>query len=90
MISLELVQKSIFTERQVILALQENKADRSVEEMSRELSTNNDTFCNWRTRSCKIEIGHVNRLKVWKMRVEILSECLLMRPQIFNWQKMFH
>ena len=44
------MKKSKFTESQIIKAIKENEAGRSVEEISRELGINKGTFYNWRKK----------------------------------------
>lgn len=55
--------KSRFTESQIIKALKENEAGRSVDEISRELSINKGTFYNWRKKYGGMEVSHLKRLK---------------------------
>ena len=57
------MKKSKFTESQIIKALKENEAGRSVEEISRELGINKGTFYNWRNRYGGMEVSHLKRLK---------------------------
>jgi len=57
------MKKSKFTESQIIKALKENEAGRSVEEISRELGINKGTFYNWRKRYGGMEVSHLKRLK---------------------------
>ena len=57
------MKKSKFTESQIIKALKENKAGRSVEEISRELGITKGTFYNWRKRYGGLEVSHLKRLK---------------------------
>lgn len=57
------MKKSKFTESQIIKALKENEAGRSVEEISRELSINKGTFYNWRKKYGGMEVSHLKRLK---------------------------
>ncbi len=42
------MKRTRFTESQIIKALKENEAGRSVEEISRELGIHKGTFYNWR------------------------------------------
>jgi len=57
------MKKSRFTESQIIKALKENEAGRSVDEISRELSINKGTFYNWRKKYGGMEVSHLKRLK---------------------------
>lgn len=57
------MKKSKFTESQIIKALKENEAGRSVEEISRELAINKGTFYNWRKKYGGMEVSHLKRLK---------------------------
>ena len=57
------MKKSKFTESQIIKALKENEAGRSVEEISRELGINKGTFYTWRNKYGGMEVSHLKRLK---------------------------
>ena len=57
------MKQSKFTESQIIRALKENEAGRSVEEISRELKINKGTFYNWRKKYGGMEVSHLKRLK---------------------------
>lgn len=57
------MKKSKFSESQIIKALKENEAGRSVEEISRELGINKGTFYNWRKKYGGMEVSHLKRLK---------------------------
>ena len=57
------MKRSKFTESQIIKALKENEAGRSVEEISRELGINKGTFYNWRKKYGAMEVSHLRRLK---------------------------
>ena len=57
------MKKSKFTESQIIKALKENEAGRSIEEISRELGINKGTFYNWRKKYGGMEVSHLKRLK---------------------------
>ena len=57
------MKKSKFTESQIIKALKENEAGRTVEEISRELGINKGTFYNWRKKYGGMEVSHLKRLK---------------------------
>jgi len=57
------MKKSKFTESQIIKALKENEAGRSVDEISRELGINKGTFYTWRKKYGGMEVSHLKRLK---------------------------
>lgn len=57
------MKRSKFTESQIIKALKENEAGRSIEEISRELGINKGTFYNWRKKYGGMEVSHLKRLK---------------------------
>lgn len=57
------MKKSKFSESQIIKALKENEAGRSVEEISRELGISSGTFYNWRKKYGGMEVSHLKRLK---------------------------
>jgi putative transposase len=57
------MKKSKYSESQIIKALRENEAGRSVEEISRELGINKGTFYNWRKKYGGMEVSHLKRLK---------------------------
>ena len=57
------MKKSKFTESQIIKALKENEAGRTVEEISRELGINKGTFYNWRKKYGGMGVSHLKRLK---------------------------
>jgi len=57
------MKKSKFSESQIIKALKQNEAGRSVEEISRELGINKGTFYNWRKKYGGMEVSHLKRLK---------------------------
>lgn len=57
------MKKSKFTESQIIKALKENEAGRSVEEISRDFGINKGTFYNWRKKYGGMEVSHLKRLK---------------------------
>jgi putative transposase len=57
------MKKSRFTESQIIKALKENEAGRSVEELSRELGISKGTFYTWRKKYAGMEVRQLSRLK---------------------------
>ncbi|MFD2588154.1 transposase [Croceitalea marina] len=57
------MQKSKFTESQIIKALKENEQGRKVREISRELGIDTSTFYYWRKKYGGMEITHIKCLK---------------------------
>lgn len=57
------MKRSRFTETQIIKAIKENEAGRSVEEISRELGINPGTFYNWRKKYSGMEASQLKELK---------------------------
>ncbi len=57
------MKKSNFTESQIIKALKENEAGKSVEVISRELGIAKGTFYTWRKKYGRMEVSHLKRLK---------------------------
>lgn len=57
------MKRSRFSESQIIKALKENEAGRSVDDISRELGINKGTFYNWRKKYGGMEVSHLKRLK---------------------------
>ena len=60
------MKKTRFSESQIIKALKENEAGRSVEEISRELGIHKGTFYNWRKQYSGMEASHLKELKQLK------------------------
>ena len=60
------MKKTRFTESQVIKALKENEAGRSVEEISRELGIHKGTFYNWRKQYSRMDASQLKELKELK------------------------
>lgn len=54
------MKKSKFSESQIIKALKENEAGRSVEVISRELGINKGTFYAWRKKYGGMELSHLS------------------------------
>ena len=57
------MKKTKFTESQIIRALKENEAGRSVEQISRELGITKGTLYNWRKKYGGMDVSHLKRLK---------------------------
>jgi putative transposase len=57
------MKRSKFTESQIIKALKENEAGRSVDDISRELGVSKGTFYTWRRKYGGMEVSHMKRLK---------------------------
>ena len=51
------MKKSKFSESQIIKALKENEAGRSVEETSIEMGINKDAFYNWRKKYERMDVS---------------------------------
>jgi putative transposase len=57
------MKRSKFTERQIINAIKENEAGRSVDEISRDLGINPATFYNWRKKYSGMEASQLKEMK---------------------------
>ena len=57
------MKKSKFSESQIIKALKENEAGRSVQELSRELGISQGTFYKWRKQYGGMEVSQMKKLK---------------------------
>ncbi len=57
------MKKSKFSESQIIKAIKENEAGRSVDEISRELGINSGTFYNWRKKYAGMESSQLKEFK---------------------------
>lgn len=60
------MKRSKFSERQIIKAIKENEAGRSVEEISRELGINPGTFYNWRKKYSGMEANQLKEMRELK------------------------
>jgi len=60
------MKRSKFTEKQIIKAIKENEAGRSVEELSRELGISAGTFYTWRKKYSGMEPSQVKEMKSLK------------------------
>lgn len=57
------MKKSKFTESQIVKAIKENEAGRSVDDLCRELGIAKGTFYNWRKKYAGMESQDLKRLK---------------------------
>jgi len=57
------MKRSKFTESQIIKAIKENEAGRSVDDISRELGINPGTFYNWRKKYSGMEASQLKEMK---------------------------
>ncbi len=57
------MKKSKFSESQIIKAIKENEAGKSVDQISRELGINPGTFYNWRKKYGGMEASQLKLLK---------------------------
>jgi len=57
------MKRSKFSESQIIKALKENEAGRSVEQIGRDLGINPGTFYNWRKKYSGMEVSQLKLLK---------------------------
>jgi putative transposase len=57
------MKKSKFTESQIVKAIKENEAGRSVDDLCRELGIAKGTFYNWRKKYAGMEAQDLKRLK---------------------------
>ena len=57
------MKKSKFTESQIVKAIKENEAGRSVDDLCRELGIAKGTFYNWRKKYAGMEAQDLKRLR---------------------------
>jgi len=57
------MKKSKFTESQIIKAIKEIEAGRSVDQVARELKVSKGTIYTWRKKYSGMEVSHLKRLK---------------------------
>jgi len=57
------MKKSKFTEKQIIAAIKENEAGRSVDEITRELGIVAGTFYKWRKKYSGMEASQLKEMK---------------------------
>ena len=57
------MKKSKYTETQIVKAIKENEAGKSVQDICRELGVSNVTFYAWRQRYGGMEVSDVKKMK---------------------------
>ena len=60
------MKRSKYTESQIINAIKENEAGRSVDDIARELGINKATFYNWRKKYAGMDASQLKELKALK------------------------
>jgi len=60
------MKRTRFSESQIIKALRENEAGRTVEEIAREMGIHKTTFYNWRKQYAGMDSSHLKELKSLK------------------------
>lgn len=60
------MKKSRFTESQIVKAIKENEAGRTVEDLCRELGISTGTFYNWRKKYSGMEASQLKEMKELK------------------------
>lgn len=60
------MKRSKYTESQIIKAIKENEAGRSVDDIARELGINKATFYNWRKKYAGMDAAQLKELKALK------------------------
>ena len=57
------MKKSRYTETQIVKAIKEHEAGKSVQDICRELAVSNVTFYNWKQRYGGMEVSDVKKMK---------------------------
>ena len=57
------MKKSRYTETQIVKAIKEHEAGKSVQDICRELGVSNVTFYNWKQRYGWMEVSDVKKMK---------------------------
>ena len=57
------MKKSRYTETQIVKAIKEHEAGKSVQDICRELGVSNVTFYNWKQRYVGMEVSDVKKMK---------------------------
>ena len=57
------MKKSRYTETQIVKAIKEHEAGKSVQDICRELGVSNVTFYNWKQRYGGMEVSDVKKMK---------------------------
>ena len=57
------MKKSRYTETQIVKAIKEHEAGKSVQDICRELGVSNVTFYNWKQRYGVMEVSDVKKMK---------------------------
>ena len=57
------MKKSKYTETQIVKAIKENEAGKSIQDICRELGVSNVTFYAWRQRYGGMEVSDVKKMK---------------------------
>lgn len=60
------MKRSKYSERQIIKAIKENEAGRTVDEISRELGITPGTFYNWRKKYSGMEANQLKEMRALK------------------------
>ena len=71
------MKKTRFTETQIVKAIQEHEHGRDAKDICRELQITTAAFYKWRQRYGGMEVKELKRVKNWKMRIAVLSACML-------------
>ncbi len=57
------MKKSRYTETQIVKAIKEHEAGKSIQDICRELGVSNVTFYNWKQRYGGMEVSDVKKMK---------------------------